>query len=90
LAPLLLFEDVDDRVASRLLNRQFAISAAEGIGAGFNTAVSALDSALDKAFHLDGDAIPSEVEKSVDKAQPEQDRGVEVNAEGTSIALCET
>lgn len=83
MAPLFLFEDVDDRIASRLLNRQFATSAGEGIGAAFNTAVLALDSALDKALHLDGDAIPSEVENSVDKAQLEQDRGVKADAEGT-------
>jgi hypothetical protein len=93
LTPLLLFEDVDDRVASRLLNNQFAASAGKGIGAAFNTAVSALDSALDKALHLDGEGvIPSEVAEKydVDKAQPEQDKGVKANAEGTKIVVCET
>ncbi|KIM44120.1 hypothetical protein M413DRAFT_443166 [Hebeloma cylindrosporum] len=83
LAPLSLFEDVDDRVAGRLLNRQFAASAGEGIGAAFNTAVSALDTALDKALHLDGEGegVTPSKRCDVDKAQPEQDNGTKANAE---------
>jgi len=93
LAPLLLFEDIDDRVASRLLNSQFAASAGEGIGTAFNTAVSALDSALDKALHLGGEgSIPSVAGRiyDVDKAQSEQDRGMKANIEGTKIVVCGT